>query len=745
MLNQNTFVNFNRAVQSVNLVKNSKQISEEMEDGKMKKKTVRIGDCRTQEESDKLTEEEITETTFHRTCRIRRGTLEDSCAARSVMWDQDAVETKNLLSIWDLVSKDQEMSGNIKELEAVTQMVTSSPRAGTHSVSPTKSIIEVDLTAEDDNQSQEVSEIQPSKRINKRQTQLESSLADMGDVGSFSLSKLFDKTLLAELISEDVRMDRLRRVIERKDRAGFELMGPYTTPLWNQLSVIDDCILVDNRLAVPIQLRQAVMKRIHRGHPGQEAMIDVSNYLWWPHMHKDIVNLAEECRECTRYGKNAKWILPKNSSQPLPLLSQPGQEVQLDYAGPLEDYKGKKIYLLTAIDRFSKFPSVKVTKSTGGKSTIKFLRSYIDTHRIPESIKTDQFSGFKGKAMKKFCLENNIEQKFCPVGDHRGCGLVERTIQTIKRRLGVMLLEENVKSIKLCLSTIIRDMRWIKQKTIQKSPFEAHFGRLPKTEFKIIRDKFVEFSDHLDKQHLERSALTANQLKKRIDQSRDSLKIVKKGQKSKDVSPLFKQASMSTQERNRARNLRNLLEANANWNAERRRYDGPSLTQLVDTTSTIDPELRKELLYSWEKGFVEDKPKGSEWNSHNLSRRDETRKSGAALTKPFKGKVAFDSSKTVTTAAGAVYRKSDLVKLPSSPTKIPKEGTNQKEKAKSPSEEPKSKHQKKDDELFEDTISEEEEWNIPREQAKDLFQDSETGCRNIAGHTVGGGLNLAIK
>ena len=307
-----------------------------------------------------------------------------------------------------------------------------------------------------------------------------------------------------------------------------------------------------------------------------------------------------------------------------------------------------------------------------------------------------------------------------------------------------MLLEENVKSIKLCLSTIIRDMRWIKQKTIQKSPFEAYFGRLPKTEFKIIRDKFVEFSDNLDKQHLERSALTASQLKKRIDQSRDSLKIVKKGQKSREVSPLFKQASMTTQERNRARTLRNLLEANANWNAERRRYDGPSLSQLVDTTSTIDPELRKELLYSWEKGFVEDKPKGSEWNSHNLSRRDETRKSDTALRKPFKGKVAFDSPKTVTTAAGAVYRKSDLVKLPSSPTKTPKEGTNQKEKAKSPLEEPKSKHQKKDDELLEDTISEEEDWTISREQAKDLFQDSETVVTS-RDTPVGGGLNLAIK
>ena len=113
---------------------------------------------------------------------------------------------------------------------------------------------------------------------------------------------------------------------------------------------------------------------------------------------------------------------------------------------------------------------------------------------------------------------------------------------------------------------------------------------------------------------------------------------------------------MSAQEKNRARTLRTLLEANANWNAERRRYDGHNLQQLVDATSTIDPELRKELLYSWEKGFVENKPKGSEWNSHNLIRRDETRKSGAALTKPFKGKVATESPKTVTTAAGAFYR-----------------------------------------------------------------------------------------
>ena len=89
-------------------------------------------------------------------------------------------------------------------------------------------------------------------------------------------------------------MDRLRRLMERGDKQGFQLMGRYTNPLWLQMAVQDDCILVDNRLEIPVQFCQAVLKRIHRGHPGQETMLGVSQYLWWPHTHKDIVNLAEE-------------------------------------------------------------------------------------------------------------------------------------------------------------------------------------------------------------------------------------------------------------------------------------------------------------------------------------------------------------------------------------------------------------------------------------------------------------------
>ena len=95
-----------------------------MESGKSKKKIVRIEDVKTQDDHEKITEEQVTETKFHRTRQIGRGALdksgsdsleEDKTIDRAVMWNQDAAETKNLLSLWDLVSQNKEYTGHIQD------------------------------------------------------------------------------------------------------------------------------------------------------------------------------------------------------------------------------------------------------------------------------------------------------------------------------------------------------------------------------------------------------------------------------------------------------------------------------------------------------------------------------------------------------------------------------------------------------------------------------------------------------
>ena len=123
----------------------------------------------------------------------------------------------------------------------------------------------------------------------------------------------------------------------------------------------------------------------------------------------------------------------------------------------------------------------------------------------------------------------------------------------------------------------------------------------------------------------------------------------------------------AAKERARAKELKQLLEANERWNATRRDISDSELRRVVDETSTINPELRKTLLYSWERGFIEDKqPKVTENLSGSFLRKHEQRRSGKALTIPLKGKVVSETPSTVKTAAGAVYQKSDIArsKLP---------------------------------------------------------------------------------
>ena len=178
---------------------------------------------------------------------------------------------------------------------------------------------------------------------------------------------------------------------------------------WSTAAVVNNCVVIDNKLAIPESLRQAVLTRLHRSHPGQEAMMTASEYLWWPFMNRQIIETFEKCRECTLFGKNFKPASTFNYAKPLHVLSGPNQELQLDFAGPILHEKVSKIFLLVAIDRFSKFPSVLISKTTGAKKVTKILDSYIRIHGLPRSIRTDHGSGFKNNLVQEFCSNKGIE------------------------------------------------------------------------------------------------------------------------------------------------------------------------------------------------------------------------------------------------------------------------------------------------------------------------------------------------
>ena len=195
-------------------------------------------------------------------------------------------------------------------------------------------------------------------------------------------------------------------------------------------------------------------------------------------MHKEILAKTSDCVPLTDIGKNLKPIIPKSKCHPHKACQEPNEEIQIDFGGPIINDKYKDVSFLTCIDRYSKYPTVRIFEKANGANVVKFLRNYAYTHGIPRKIRLDQATCLVGKQVTNYCNKNNIYIIDAPVGDHRAIELVERMIQTIKRRLSCMKAEnKDTFSTSKAIKQIISALRLTKQKTTKITPFEAHFGR----------------------------------------------------------------------------------------------------------------------------------------------------------------------------------------------------------------------------------------------------------------------------
>ena len=63
---------------------------------------------------------------------------------------------------------------------------------------------------------------------------------------------------------------------------------------------------MDDRVVIPVGIRDEVINALHFGHPGLTKMEMESKIFWWPNMTEDIKEKQKRCIACRNAGKNLK-------------------------------------------------------------------------------------------------------------------------------------------------------------------------------------------------------------------------------------------------------------------------------------------------------------------------------------------------------------------------------------------------------------------------------------------------------
>ena len=125
-----------------------------------------------------------------------------------------------------------------------------------------------------------------------------------------NLNKVFNEEFLSEVSQREFKI--IMDLVKTQNWDELKKVNPLYFRIRRDLFVTPtNCLMYDNRLVIPVELKQLLLDTILHKHPGQVGMLALEKLVWWPHIHSEIVSKAKACRQCTDKGKKLKPLMSK--------------------------------------------------------------------------------------------------------------------------------------------------------------------------------------------------------------------------------------------------------------------------------------------------------------------------------------------------------------------------------------------------------------------------------------------------
>jgi len=189
------------------------------------------------------------------------------------------------------------------------------------------------------------------------------------------------------------------------------------------------------RPLVPVQLRRAIFDSVHcLAHAGVRATTRMlSTRYVWPGCARDATKWVRDCQQCAR-GKPG--VVLKANVEPIPIPAQRFSHVHVDLVGPLPRSSKGHSYLLTMVDRATRWPEVVPLLGISAEEVADaFVDSWVARFGVPATVTTDRGTQFSSSSWACLCQKLGMQHVMTTAYHPQSNGLVERFHRQLKEGL----------------------------------------------------------------------------------------------------------------------------------------------------------------------------------------------------------------------------------------------------------------------------------------------------------------------
>ncbi|XP_068237354.1 uncharacterized protein [Palaemon carinicauda] len=171
----------------------------------------------------------------------------------------------------------------------------------------------------------------------------------------------------------------------------------------------------------------------------------------------------------------------------VPTVEEPFTQIVIDIVGPLPKTKTGFQYMLTIMDRTTRFPEVIPVRGIKSGIVIKHLMDFFSRYGLPREIQSDQGSNFTSREfqakMNELGIKHNLASSYHPESQ----GILERFHSTLKNALTKYCLD-HVEKWDKDLPLLLFALRSAPSESLGFSPFQMVYGHNVRGPLDLLRE-----------------------------------------------------------------------------------------------------------------------------------------------------------------------------------------------------------------------------------------------------------------